>query len=197
MAELARLSLAEIPNDLWVSAARKKVCDALKDDPSGQWGKLKLPLLGEKVRAEIDRALADIDPMTLFAQAWIKVREIRKLPRDKTCFVEIGEHMFKKDLHPLLTVTFDPWVSEQIKFTLTLRAEINAVEIEVRNRHIVAAGGGSCNLGVELKYGTASLSGPIEFKRYDLPGEYRFKGDGIPIPGGDDDAASPAPEHLP
>jgi hypothetical protein len=186
MTELATLSLEELQGDGWIAEARKDLLDALKDDPGGQWNKLKLPLLGEKALAAIDQALAGIDPIELMGEAWSKLREIQKLPRDKTSVVEIGEYSFERDLHALLTVTFDPWVSQQIKFTLTLSIATKAVEIKVRNRHIVAAGGGTCTLGMELKYKSSSLSGPMHLKRFDLPGNYRFKGDGIALPGSGD-----------
>jgi hypothetical protein len=181
MAELIRLSLEEANSETLIADADELVRAALKEDTGGRWSRLRLPLLGEKVRGEIDNALSEIDPMELFAQAWSKVLQARSFPRDKTSFVEIGECTFEKDLHPVVTVAYDPWISDDIRFILRLSAQTNAVEVEVYDRHIVAAGGGNCRLGMELMYGKHSLSGPVQFQRYDLPGEYRFKGAGVPI----------------
>jgi hypothetical protein len=74
------VSLAELRSDAWLGKAKKQVLDALNDDPGGQWNKLQLPLLGEKMLAAIDEPLAGIDAMELFAQAWGKLRESSSFP---------------------------------------------------------------------------------------------------------------------
>jgi len=189
MTELVRLSLEEIPADGLIEAAGREVRNALERERDAGWRKLRLPLLGSKVRDSIDGALAGVDPLALFAEAWVQIRELQKLPPGERSYVEIGEFSFEKDLHPVVTVSFPPWVSRDIPLTLTLSVKTDAVELEVFDRHIVAVGGGHCNLAIELKYESTSLSGPVNVKHYDLPGEHRFAGAGIAIPGSD---ASPA-----
>jgi hypothetical protein len=179
MVELAKLKLEEFVGHDWRVEAGEKVRSALREDKNGSWSKLHLPLLGNKVESAVGEAVDSLDLLSVLAQGCSKLREVWQAESDKTAFIQIGKFKFERDLHPVVTISFAPWVSDDIRFTLTLRAKLNAVEIEVLQRRIRGIGGGTCELGVELKYGPHSLTGPSPLKTFDLPLDHRFEGEGI------------------
>jgi hypothetical protein len=195
MAELARLRLEE---GLFDRDSLKKldheVREALATDGEAGWSKLALPLLAGKIRGCIDQKLSEIDPVDLFVEGWSKIQELRDLPPDKRSFVRIGEYRFTKELHPIVTISFPPLGTHDIRFTLTLSVHSSAVELEVFDRHIHGAGGGTCELSMALKCKTVPVAGPTSPKPFPLLGEYRFRDPGIALPGAQSaPPAQPAP----
>jgi hypothetical protein len=184
MAEPVRLRLEDA---LFDPASLKKldheVRQALATDAEPGWSKLALPLVAGKIRSCIDQKLGEIDPIELFAQGWSKIQELRDLPPDKRSFVRIGEYRFTKEVHPIVTISFPPLGTHDIPFTLTLSVQTDAVELEVFGRRIQAAGGGSCELSMDLKCKAVPIAGPARHKPFALLGEYRFKEPGIALPG--------------
>jgi hypothetical protein len=172
--EIDRFDLEVLLSEETVSAAGEKAAELLAEADEGKWARVVVPMLGDRMRSAIDDELAGFDPLAAFAQCWSKWRELAALPAGKRTHVRLGKHVVEYDFHPALTFRCGPLTSAPIEFTLTVQAEIEAVELKIVDRHITRIGGGKCNLGAHLKYGGQPLGGSDAICSYRIPGDYRF-----------------------
>jgi hypothetical protein len=157
-----------------LSNAGQKAKEVLAEDHAGKWARVAIPLLGDRMLAAIDERLEGFDLLGVFAQGWSKSRELAAIPAGKRTHVRLGKHVVEQDLHPTLTFRLGHLTSDPLRFTLTLQAEIEAVELKIVDRHITRIGGGQFSLGALLKYGEQLLGGGKHLWRRDIPGDYKF-----------------------
>lgn len=175
IADLDHIDLEVLLSEDTVARAGEKAKDILAEGHGGKWAGVSIPLLGDRMLTAIDEELASFDVLGAFAQGWSKARELAAIPAGKRTHVRLGKHTVEQDLHPTLTFRLGPVASDPLRFTLTLQAEIEAVELKIVDRHITRVGGGQFNLGAVLKYAEQELGGGDRLWRCKIPGDYKFK----------------------
>ncbi len=174
MIDLDGFDLEVLLSEDTVEAAGRKAKDLLTDGYAGKWARVALPLLGDRMLSAIEECLGEFDLLGAFAQGWAKSRELAAIPAGKRTHVRLGKHVVEQDLHPSLTFRLGALASDPLRFTLTLQAEIEAVELKIVDRHITRIGGGQFSLGALLKYGEQLLGGGKHLWRRDIPGDHKF-----------------------
>lgn len=172
------VALAEGDNAVELGDALKQ---ALADQsPVGGVARMSGAWLGEKAADAVNDAMAKLDLMDLFGQAWAKAKEIRAYadpaqhPQDKVAYVKLGKHNVDFDLKPQVTIACGPWTSKPIELALNCSAAIEAVELRILGGRLAAIGGGSCDVGAEITLLGKSVMPRRTLKKFALPGRHTF-----------------------
>jgi hypothetical protein len=163
-----------------IDAMSDTLREELNQDVMHGEGNLIFEFLGSQAVATIDKAL-DFDVFEALANGWSVVRELAEYsdekihPPNETGAVKLGKHSFTTSLHPVLEYRFANLRPPPLKFTLDLTAEIIAVKLEVRERHLIAVGMGEGRVVAQLKYKTIPLHSKLESRAVRLAGRYPLK----------------------
>lgn len=180
--------------------AAAAVREELASASEAGWRTAPLSLMGSKLRESLGTALAEFDLFKLFVDGWINLREFKALcdpavvASGRTRHVKIGSIDQNLPIDLGVSLRFGPLHSAPIVFTTTFNGKFDAVECAVRRGHIVAVGGGGCDLSVTIGHGGSNIQPKKRIKRFNLPGEFAFAEPGIRIP---HSAAVPPPAPLP
>ncbi|WP_375398663.1 hypothetical protein [uncultured Sphingomonas sp.] len=186
MDEPLRIDLDQIADGEGLASLGEALKSAMDDEGKG-WMLLSKKWLGGKAADAITEALADFDLLDAIAGAWAGVEEIAsrgdpaKYPQKRASRLRLGKHVVEIDLKPQMEIAVGGWTSAPIALTIPLTATIEAVELRIKQGFITAIGGGICDLGIEIKRGDAVLVDKRSLKKFDLPGDHRFKPPGIDI----------------
>jgi hypothetical protein len=115
-------------------------------------------VVGGKVTEALHDAL-DLNVFGLFARAWAKGAEIRRVAkdtlvkRDVPVVLCLGAHKARTTLHPDVDVTIAPLGTHRVPFELELTAAFESVELTLLNGAIVSIGAGTCSVETQLQCG--------------------------------------------
>ena len=172
MIEPGQLELAAlIPPECFDQAA-EQAREEIKEEGGGRLQRALTGLAGPRIAALIDARLKEIDLMPLFIKGWGKSPEIEQAAKggetsSEPRFIRLGKLEQDLDLYPILGISGWGLTASPIQFTLTLKAEFEAVEVGLDKGSVVEIAGGLCRLAAVLKFGQATFpSGldPIEWK---------------------------------
>lgn len=198
MTQVLPLAIGDVLSPEEAKAAGEQVRGELAASGDGKWAKLPGGLMGTRVEAALDDAVSGLDLFGVFAQGWAKVVELNaftdpaKNPPGTTGYVLIGRLEQKLPVELDVTLALGPLKAPPVTFVLEVIARFEAVELAIRDAHIVSAGGGQCLLSTLLKYGPHKLSPDFRIKTIDLPGEHRFAEPGIALKRGQGSASNPS-----
>jgi hypothetical protein len=185
MTRTIALSLGPIFDQADLDGAAEKFRAELTET-SSQLRHIPIPLLGEKLADAIFDAVGDLDALEFFANGWAKIGEIRdhanpkKHRQDRTTYVKLGEHKIDGKFEPTAMLSFAGFKTAEIKFGLTLTADLKAVELGIRMAHIRHVGGGEAKIKAKLDYKGEKLW-ESDLKKFDLPMKHRFDMPGIAL----------------
>lgn len=183
MIEPGQIELAAlIPPEQFDDAAAQARHD-LANEQGGRFQRALTGLAGARIAAAIDAKLRQIDLLPLFIRGWGKAPEIEQQAAASEAtgeprFIRLGKLEQDLDLYPILGLSGWGLTASPIQFTLTLKAEFEAIEVGLEKGRVVQIAGGLCRLAAVLKLGQASFpSGldPIEWKvgkgrKFEKPG---------------------------
>ena len=177
-------------DDLVPQASFDEAAEAVRNDVSDEGGgRLKRAIAGlaaPRIGAAMAAQLRQIDLLRLFVEGWGKSPEIAAVAQETEAsnaprFVRLGKLEQNLDLNPLLTVSAWGLSSSPLKFTLSMQAEFEAVEIGISSGHVVEIAGGFCRLSALLKFGQFSFPSGIAPKELQLGSGRRFEKPGVPL----------------
>jgi len=163
-----------------------QVRDRMCDDEQIGGMKLAWDYIGKELNKALKSAL-DCDLLHVVGKLWSELSEVAALadpekhPPGERSVVEIGEHQLKRDLHPIIAVTVAPCPCVELKFLLTLTANISGVRLSVVDGHIVGGDLGELWTTAQLSYEGTPLHAPRESAKVAIPTEFSFD-PGIKIP---------------
>jgi len=132
------------------------------------------------------RSVLDCDVFELVAHGWCVAKELLEYsdparhPPGERSIVHLGKHSFVKTVHPVLDVTIDSIKCASLRFTLELAANFRSVALSISDGRITGAGAGDGDVGIQLKYGEATLLDK-ETRKVPFPARIDFKAPGLPI----------------
>lgn len=174
------------------AAARSEVAGL----PDRIWQAAPLSVLGTKLAGSCGKALAGLDLFKLFTDGWGKIELLQALCDPAVVAKGTVRHVklvkFEQNLPIDLSVSlhFGPIHTTLAKFKIKFTGKFGSVECAVRRGHVIAIGGGDCELWAGIDHKGGQIKKKIKLKRFDLPLEHRFDDPGIRIPYR---AAKPAP----
>lgn len=184
MAEGVPLS-ALLPDRL--DSMGKRVQARLSEDQQVRGMKLAWGIVGKEIQAAL-KSVLDCDLFEVLAKGWAQAAPLAgfvdaaKYPPGERHMVELGKHDLSRELHPVIAVTIGSCPCVELKFTLTVTANISGVRLAILDRHIVTADPGETWASAQLSYEGTPLHDAPESRKIRIPGEIRFASPGIEIP---------------
>ena len=152
-------------------------------DPDAKRAAMVWRFVGDTVNDRVMKVL-DFDVLELLAQAWSKVKELRKYADTEAFPSGMKVHLGRHDtppvrVHPLLMFVTAGQPLAKLQLTLEIIAQFDSVALHVKDGHIVAIGAGQGRVKAKLKYKTVTLcdmvdSQPVEAKAYTLRNPVRI-----------------------
>lgn len=183
MIEPGHIELAAlIPPEAFDEAAEKAGAEVAQEG-GGRLQRAMTSVAGPRIAAAMQAKLNQLDLMPLFIQGWgknpaIEAEAEASSQSGEPRFIRLGKLEQDLDLYPILGISGFGITANPIQFTLTLKAEFEAVEVGMEKGYVVQIGGGLCRLAAVLKFGQLTFpSGlaPVEFqvgkgRTFDKPG---------------------------
>jgi hypothetical protein len=176
---------ALLPDDL--EQAGKRAAASLREREDVGCMKLAWDVVGRELESALGRAL-DCDVAGVVAECWAQSRLLaeyadpQKHPPGERSIVEIGEHEFSRDVHPVIGVTVAGCPPVELKFTFALTGHFGGVRLIVADGRISGGSLGEAWVSAELSYGGVPLHSPAESRKLALSGEFALPGEGVKIP---------------
>ncbi len=183
MIETGQVELAALVPPESFEAAAEKAREDLGDQGGGRLQRALTGLAGPRIAAAMADKLRHLDLLPLFIRGWGKNPEIEAEAKASEAngqprFVRLGKLEQDLDLYPILGISGWGISANPIQFTLTLKAEFEAVEVGLERGYVVQVGGGICRLAAVLKLGQFTFpSGfdPVEYqvgkgRKFEKPG---------------------------
>jgi len=206
MTQVLPLAIGDVLAPGEAKAAGEQIRAELAASGDGKWAKIPGGLMGTRVEAALGDAIGGLDLFGVFAQGWAKAVELNaftdpaKNQPGTTGYVLIGRLEQKLPVELDVTLALGPLKAPPVTFVLEVIGRFEAVELAIRDAHIVSAGGGKCLLSTLLKYGPHKLSPDFRVKTIDLPGDCPFAAPGIALKraqGSDSNPSTPASSASP
>ena len=176
---------ALLPDRLDSMADRVKA--KLSEDEQVCGMKLAWGFIGKELQAALYSVL-DCDLIEILAKGWAQAAPLMdfadpaKHPPGERSVIELGKHDLSRELHPIIAVTLGSCPCVELKFTLTVTANVSGVRLSILDRHIVTADPGETWATAQLSYDGTPLHDETKSKKIRLPGEIRFTTPGVEIP---------------
>ena len=187
MIEPGQIELAAlIPPETFDTAAEQAQAEMANDEGSGRIKRAMTSLVGSRIAAAMDAKLSQMDLMPLFIQGWGKSPAIEAEAKASATsgeprYIRLGKLEQDLELYPILGISGFGITANPVQFTLTLKAEFEAIEVGMEKGYVVQIGGGLCRLAAVLKLGHMTFpSGfdPVEFK---VGKGRKFEKPGVPL----------------
>lgn len=184
MIEPGQIELAAlIPPDCFDQAATQ-VRESLQDEGGGRLQRALTGLAGPRIAAAIDAKLRQIDLLPLFIQGWGKSPEIEAEAKASAAsgeprFIRLGKLEQDLDLYPILGLSGFGLTASPIQFTLTLKAEFEAIEVGLEKAYVVQIGGGICRMAAVLKLGQMTFPSGLDAVEWQVGKGRRFEKPGV------------------
>ncbi|MEO6361482.1 MAG: hypothetical protein ABIO43_13055 [Sphingomicrobium sp.] len=184
MTESIRLSqLVPERLDSVAEQVRARICD--NEQVAGM--KLAWDYIGKELGESL-RSVLDCDLIALIAGGWAKAAELAafadpdKHPPGERSIVELGEHDFSRELHPVIAVTIAACPCIELTFDFGLTAHVGGVRLSILDGHIIGGDLGELSASAQLSYQGTPLHPPRESTKIAMPGNFSFAAPGIRIP---------------
>ncbi|HEX4848970.1 MAG TPA: hypothetical protein VFV30_12570 [Novosphingobium sp.] len=172
MIEAGPVELATLVSDEAFAAAAAKAREECAEEGGGRLQRALTGLAGPKIAAAIGEKFRAIDLLPLFIRGWGQSPELaaeadKSAKSSEPHRVRLGKLEQDLDLYPILGLSAWGLTASPIQFTLTLKAEFEAIEVTMEQGYVVQIGGGICRLAAVLKLGQFTFpSGfdPVEWK---------------------------------
>lgn len=169
--------------DSLAERARARLCD---DQEVGGM-KLAWDYIGNELGHALTSVL-DCDLLEVLATAWAEAAPLAAFadpamhPAGERSVVELGEHEFSRELHPVVAVTVGSCPCVELDFVLALRAHVGGLRLSILDGHIVGGNLGELWASAQLSYEGVPLHPPSESRKIEIPGDFQFRPPGIRIP---------------
>lgn len=179
--ELAAL----IPPETFDAAAEQAALE-LGEQGGGRMQKAMNGLAGQRIAAAMAEKLKQLDLLPMFIQSWGKSPEIASEARaseasDEARFIRLGKLEQDLDLYPIMGISGFGISASPIKFSLTLKAEFEAIEVGLEKAYVVQIGGGLCRLAAVLKLGQFAFPTGVDPVEWQVGKGRRFEKPGVPL----------------
>lgn len=179
--ELAAL----IPPETFDAAAEQAALE-LGEQGGGRMQKAMNGLAGQRIAAAMAEKLKQLDLLPMFIQSWGKSPEIAAEARasqasDEARFIRLGKLEQDLDLYPIMGISGFGISASPIKFSLTLKAEFEAIEVGLEKAYVVQIGGGLCRLAAVLKLGQFAFPTGVDPVEWQVGKGRRFEKPGVPL----------------
>lgn len=143
-------------------------------------------LAGQRIAAAMAEKLKQLDLLPMFIQSWGKSPEIAAEARaseasDEPRFIRLGKLEQDLDLYPIMGISGFGISASPIKFSLTLKAEFEAIEVGLEKAYVVQIGGGLCQLAAVLKLGQFAFPTGVDPVEWQVGKGRRFEKPGVPL----------------
>ncbi len=168
--------------DAAADAARAEV----GEQGGGRLQRAMTGLVGSRIAAAMDAKLKELDLLPLFINGWGKSPELAaeaKSSEESNAprVVRLGKLEQDLDLYPILGISGFGLSANPIQFTLTLKAEFEAIEVGFEKGYVVQIGGGICRLAAILKFGQLSFPSGLKELEWQVGKGRRFAAPGLAI----------------
>lgn len=187
MIEPGQIELAAlIPPETFDTAAEQAQAEMANDEGSGRIKRAMTSLVGSRIAAAMDAKIRQMDLMPLFIQGWgkspaieaeAKVSEASGEPR----YIRLGKLEQDLDLYPILGISGFGITASPVQFTLTLKAEFEAIEVGMEKGYVVQIGGGLCRLAAVLKLGQMTFPSGFDPVEFQVGKGRKFEKPGVPL----------------
>ena len=187
MIEPGQIELAAlIPPETFEAAAEQTQADMANDENSGRLKRAMTSLAGPRIAAVMEAKLSQLDLMPLFIQGWgkspaieaeAKASEESPEPR----YIRLGKLEQDLDLYPILGISGFGITASPVQFTLTLKAEFEAIEVGMEKGYVVQIGGGLCRLAAVLKLGQMTFPSGFDPVEFQVGKGRKFEKPGVPL----------------
>lgn len=187
MIEPGQIELAAlIPPETFDAAAEQAREELAGDKKAGRLERALTGLAGPRLAAAMAEKLKTIDLLPLFIQGWGKSPEIEAEAKasegsDAPRFVRLGKLEQDLDLYPILGISGFGISANPIQFTLTLKAEFEAIEVGMHKGYVVQIGGGLCRLNAVLKFGQLTFPSGLDPIEWQVGKGRKFEEPGLPL----------------
>lgn len=186
MIEPGQIELSALIPPETFEAAAKQAAAELGEHGGGRMQKAMSGLAGQRIAAAMAEKLKQIDLLPLFIQSWGKLPEIAAEAKaseasEEARFVRLGKLEQDLDLYPILGISGFGITANPVNFTLTLRAEFEAIEVGIEKAYVVQIGGGLCRLTAVLKLGQFSFPTGVDPVEYQVGKGRRFEKPGVAL----------------
>lgn len=134
------------------------------------------------------RSVLDCDLIELLGGGWAKAAEIAgyadpaRHPPGERSVVELSDHDFTRELHPVVAVTIASCPCVELTFDFAVTAHVGGVRLSILDGHIVGADLGELWASAQLSYEGTPLHEAAESRKIAVPGPFTFAKPGIRIP---------------
>ncbi len=186
MNQFEQIELDElVPPESFAEAA-EAIRNQEGEESSGLLKRAIAGLAAPRIGAAMAAQLRQIDLLPLFIQSWGKSPDIAAVAQETEAsgnprFIRLGKLEQNLDLLPILSISAWGMTSKPLKFTLSMQAEFEAVEVGLHSGHVVEIAGGFCRLAAILKFGQFSFPSGMAPKELQLGKGRQFEKPGVPL----------------
>lgn len=186
MIEPGQIELSQlIPPETFDAAAEQAALE-LGEQGGGRMQKAMSGLAGQRIAAAMAEKLKQLDLLPMFIQGWGKSPEIEAEAKasqasDEPRFIRLGKLEQDLDLFPILGISGFGLSASPINFTLTLKAEFEAIEVGLEKAYVVQIGGGLCRLAAVLKLGQFAFPTGVDPVEWQVGRGRKFEKPGVPL----------------
>lgn len=187
MIEPGQVELTDLVPPENFDAAADQAREAMAaDEKSSRLSRALTSLAGPRIAAAMAEKLKQIDLLPLFIQGWGKSPAIADQAKESETigqprFIRLGKLEQDLDLYPILGISGFGLTAQPIQFTLTLKAEFEAVEVGVEKGYVIQIGGGLCRLAAVLKFGQMTFPSGLDPVEYQIGKGRKFEKPGVRI----------------
>lgn len=187
MIEPGQIELAAlVPPENFEAAAELAREELAADAKSSRLARALTSLAGPRIANAMAEKLQHLDLLPLFVQGWGKSPEIAEQAKESEAagqprFIRLGKLEQDLDLYPILGISGFGITAQPIQFTLTLKAEFEAVEVGMEKGYVIQIGGGLCRLAAVLKFGQMTFPSGFDPVEYRIGKGRKFERPGVRI----------------
>jgi hypothetical protein len=143
--------------------------------------------VGTQLGDAVKRAL-DCDVLEMAAKGWSTAKSLsdyadpEKHPPGERSIVELGEHEWSRDVHPVVSVTIAPCPCVDLDFTYTLTGHFGGIKLAIADGHIIGGSLGDAWVAGQLSYHDLPLHDASESRKVPLSGDFALRAPGIALP---------------
>lgn len=187
MIEPGQIELAAlVPPETFDAAAEQVQAEMANDESSGRLKRAMTSLVGQRIAAAVEAKLRQIDLMPMFIEGWGKSPAIEaeaKASEDsgEPRYIRLGKLEQDLELYPILGISGFGITAKPIQFTLTLKAEFEAIEVGLEKGYVVQIAGGLCRLAAVLKLGQMTFPSGFDPVEFQVGKGRKFEKPGVPL----------------